>query len=193
MLAEVGQATGLRHVSLRYFNVAGAGVPELADRGASNLVPMVFEQLTRRRAPRIFGDDYDTPDGTCIRDFVHVADIASAHVAAARALGAGELTELTANVGLGQGVSVREMVSVIREVTGTAEDEWADPMVEPHRVGAPRPPRAGRVPRLDASRGPRRRTVGRRPAGGESRAWCDAPAGHGGRRPQRAPALVRLL
>src|SRR5688572_6412510 len=86
MLAEVAAATGLRHVSLRYFNVAGAARPELADRGAANLVPMVFERLTARQAPRIFGDDHPTPDGTCIRDFIHVSDIASAHVAAARAL-----------------------------------------------------------------------------------------------------------
>jgi UDP-glucose 4-epimerase len=137
MLADVAAATGLRHVSLRYFNVAGAGDPRLADRGASNLVPMVFQQLSRRLPPQIFGDDYDTPDGTCIRDFIHVADIASAHVAAARALGAGELSELTANVGLGQGVSVREMVSIIREVTGTAGDEWAEPLLRPRRAGDP--------------------------------------------------------
>jgi UDP-glucose 4-epimerase len=137
LVTEVAAATGLRHVSLRYFNVAGAADPTLADRGASNLVPMVFEQLGRRTAPRIFGDDYATPDGTCVRDFVHVQDIASAHVAAARALAGGELTALTANIGRGEGTSVREMVSVIREVTGTADAAWAEPVVEPRRPGDP--------------------------------------------------------
>jgi UDP-glucose 4-epimerase len=137
MLAEVGTATGLQHISLRYFNVAGAANPVLADRGASNLVPMVFQQLSNRRAPRIFGDDYDTPDGTCIRDFVHVEDIASAHVAAARALADGGMPALIANVGGGLGTSVREMVAVIREVSGTAGEAWAEPVVEPRRPGDP--------------------------------------------------------
>ncbi|MGY1769960.1 UDP-glucose 4-epimerase GalE [Blastococcus sp. SYSU D00813] len=137
MVADTARATGLRYASLRYFNVAGTAAPELTDRGVSNLVPMVFQQLDRRRPPRIFGDDYDTPDGTCIRDFVHVADIASAHVAAARALGSGSVTAMTANVGRGEGVSVREMVGVVRAVSGTADQEWAEPVVEPRRAGDP--------------------------------------------------------
>jgi UDP-glucose 4-epimerase len=98
---------------------------------------MVFEQLAAGRAPRIFGDDYPTPDGTCIRDFIHVADIASAHVAAARALAEGRLEGLTANIGRGEGVSVREMVTTIREVTGTSGEPWAEPVVEPRRPGDP--------------------------------------------------------
>ena len=137
LLTEVAGATGLRHVSLRYFNVAGAARPELADRGAANLVPMVFERLTARKAPRIFGDDHPTPDGTCIRDFIHVADIASAHVAAARALGDGRVQTLTANIGRGEGVSVREMIATIRRVTCTADQPWAAPVVEPRRAGDP--------------------------------------------------------
>jgi UDP-glucose 4-epimerase len=137
MLAEVAAATGLRHVSLRYFNVAGAARPELADRGAANLVPMVFERLTARQAPRIFGDDHPTPDGTCIRDFIHVSDIASAHVAAARALADERVQALTANIGRGEGVSVREMIETIRRVTGTADQPWAEPVVEPRRAGDP--------------------------------------------------------
>ncbi|MGH1551284.1 NAD-dependent epimerase/dehydratase family protein [Streptomyces sp. L7] len=72
--------------SLRYFNVAGAASPELADTGVFNLVPMVFEKLTEDLPPRILGDDYATPDGTCVRDYIHVVDLAEAHVAAARAL-----------------------------------------------------------------------------------------------------------
>jgi UDP-glucose 4-epimerase len=137
MVEAVAQATGLRFANLRYFNVAGSAAPSLADRGRSNLVPMVFEQLALRRAPRIFGADYPTPDGTCIRDFVHVADIASAHVAAARALAAGRVTALTANIGRGEGVSVREMVDLIREVTGTSAEPWAEPIIEPRRPGDP--------------------------------------------------------
>jgi UDP-glucose 4-epimerase len=137
MVQDVARATGLRYANLRYFNVAGAAAPELADRGVSNLVPMVFQQLTRRQPPRIFGDDYPTPDGTCIRDFIHVSDIATAHVAAARGLGDGQVQALTANIGRGEGVSVREMIATIRGVTGTAEQDWAQPAVEPRRAGDP--------------------------------------------------------
>ena len=137
MVADVAAATGLRYANLRYFNVAGAAAPELADRGVSNLVPMVFERLARREPPHIFGDDYDTPDGTCIRDFVHVADIASAHVAAAQSLADGKITALTANIGRGEGASVREMVQTIRRVTGTDGDAWAEPVVDPRRPGDP--------------------------------------------------------
>ncbi|WP_029430316.1 UDP-glucose 4-epimerase GalE [Blastococcus sp. URHD0036] len=137
MVADTARATGLRHANLRYFNVAGAAAPDLTDRGVSNLVPMVFQALDRRQPPRIFGDDYDTPDGTCIRDFVHVGDIASAHVAAARALGSDAVRALTANIGRGRGVSVREMVQTIRRVTGTAEEPWSAPIVEARRAGDP--------------------------------------------------------
>ena len=137
LVGDVAAATGLRYAALRYFNVAGCATPELGDRGATNLVPMVFERLAARQAPVIFGDDYPTPDGTCVRDFVHVSDIASAHVAAARALADGGVTELIANVGRGAGVSVREMVSIVRDVTGTADDAWAEPVVRPRRPGDP--------------------------------------------------------
>ena len=137
MIADVARATGLRYASLRYFNVAGAVRGDLADVGESNLVPMVFRRLEERRAPLVFGDDFPTPDGTCIRDFIHVADIASAHVAAARALDAERVQALTANVGRGEGVSVREMIAAIREVTGTTEAGWAEPEVTPRRAGDP--------------------------------------------------------
>ena len=66
--------------------MAGAATPELGDPEALNLIPMVFERLTAGRPPQIFGDDYPTPDGTCIRDYIHVADVADAHVAAVRHL-----------------------------------------------------------------------------------------------------------
>ena len=137
MIEAVAAAGGPRFVNLRYFNVAGCAGPELADRGRSNLVPMVFEQLASGRPPRIFGDDYPTPDGTCIRDFIHVGDIASAHVAAARALAEDRVTGLTANIGRGEGVSVREMICTIREISGTAQEAWSEPVVELRRPGDP--------------------------------------------------------
>lgn len=86
LVSAVGARHGMATASLRYFNVAGAATPALGDDGVFNLVPMVFERLDAGEAPWIFGDDYPTPDGTCVRDFIHVEDIASAHVAAARRL-----------------------------------------------------------------------------------------------------------
>jgi UDP-glucose 4-epimerase len=137
MVQEVAAATGLRYANLRYFNVAGCAAPELADRGVSNLVPMVLQRLTRHEPPLIFGDDYPTPDGTCIRDFIHVADVAGAHVAAARALADGSITELTANIGRGEGISVRAMIELLREATQTADEPWSQPRVEARRPGDP--------------------------------------------------------
>ncbi|GGS83663.1 UDP-glucose 4-epimerase GalE [Streptomyces cinerochromogenes] len=136
LVRAAGRAHGISTVCLRYFNVAGAAAPELADTGVFNIVPMVFDRLTRDEAPRVFGDDYPTPDGTCVRDYIHVADLADAHLAAARRLAAGEITgDLTLNIGRGEGVSVRELISVIGEVTG---DRRA-PVVEGRRPGdAPR-------------------------------------------------------
>ncbi|MER7934897.1 MULTISPECIES: UDP-glucose 4-epimerase GalE [unclassified Streptomyces] len=118
LVRATGRATGLSTASLRYFNVAGAARPELADTGVFNLVPMVFEKLTQDAAPHVFGDDYPTPDGTCVRDYIHVVDLAEAHVAAARALQAGPGRALTLNIGSGEGVSVREMIDRINAVTG---------------------------------------------------------------------------
>ncbi len=152
MIAEVAAATGLRSVSLRYFNVAGAAHPTLADRGESNLVPMVFRRLAQRQAPLVFGDDHPTPDGTCVRDFVHVADVATAHVTAARALAGGSVRALTANIGRGEGVSVAEMIGTIRAVTGTAGEAWSQPVVAPPRPGDP--------PRVVASAGTIRTVLG---------------------------------
>jgi UDP-glucose 4-epimerase len=119
LAVDAEAAYGVRSVCLRYFNVAGAATPELGDPEALNLIPMVFKRLTARQSPQIFGDDYPTPDGTCIRDYIHVADIADAHVAAVRHLeGGGESLRL--NVGRGQGSSVREVIDLVGEVTGIA-------------------------------------------------------------------------
>ncbi|KOG66482.1 UDP-glucose 4-epimerase [Streptomyces antibioticus] len=133
LVRATGRATGLATASLRYFNVAGAAGPELADTGVSNLIPMIFERLTEGAAPRIFGDDYPTPDGTCVRDYIHVADLAEAHVTVARALRSAPGADLTLNIGRGEGVSVREMVDRVNAVTGYDRP----PTVTPRRPGDP--------------------------------------------------------
>jgi UDP-glucose 4-epimerase len=117
MLRDVAAATGLRWAALRYFNVAGAGAPELADRSVNNLVPMTFQALTEGRNPQLFGDDYDTRDGSCIRDYIHVVDLAEAHAAAAARLDEAPMGEVF-NVGRGEGVTVSEVFATVREVTG---------------------------------------------------------------------------
>ncbi|MFI7086302.1 UDP-glucose 4-epimerase GalE [Streptomyces anulatus] len=131
LVRAAGKAHGISTACLRYFNVAGAAAPELADTGVFNIVPMMFERLTRGEAPRIFGDDYPTPDGTCVRDYIHVTDLADAHLAVARRLDGAGAGDLTLNVGRGEGVSVRELAGVIGEVTG----HDLKPVVEPRRAG----------------------------------------------------------
>ncbi|MGW7416006.1 UDP-glucose 4-epimerase GalE [Streptomyces sp. NPDC054863] len=134
MVEAVGRAHGMATACMRYFNVAGAASPELGDPGIFNLVPMVFERLDADKSPLIFGDDYPTPDGTCVRDYIHVADIASAHVAAAHKLVADPDARLILNIGKGEGVSVAEMIDIIREVSGR-QDIKAE--VAPRRAGDP--------------------------------------------------------
>lgn len=118
LLSDAVCAFELRACSLRYFNVAGSGWPELGDTAALNLVPMVFERLDQGLAPLIFGDDYDTVDGTCVRDYIHVADLAEAHLAALDSLAGGIARHDAYNVGTGLGSSVRDMVEEILRVSG---------------------------------------------------------------------------
>jgi UDP-glucose 4-epimerase len=134
LVAAAGRAHGMATACLRYFNVAGAASPELADPGVFNLVPMVFERLSQGRRPLVFGTDYPTPDGTCVRDYIHVEDVAAAHVAAARRLTDDPQARLVLNIGTGEGVSVAEMVALITEVTGHTDLE---PEVAPRRPGDP--------------------------------------------------------
>lgn len=140
LVRAAGKAHGVSTACLRYFNVAGAAAPELADTGVFNLVPMIFERFDRGEGARVFGDDYPTPDGTCVRDYIHVADLADAHVVAARKLvewsARGEFRDLTVNIGRGEGVSVREMVDLVNEVTGHTGPDYA-PEVLPRRAGDP--------------------------------------------------------
>jgi len=133
LIADVARAHDLRHTSLRYFNVVGSGSNHLYDTSPHNLFPLVFDALAHGRTPRINGDDYPTPDGTCVRDYVHVADLALSHVAAARKLAAGKHLEPVYNLGSGDGVSVRQIMDTIRDVTGID----FTPDVHPRRPGDP--------------------------------------------------------
>ena len=149
LLRDLAAVTpGLRQSSLRYFNVVGSGPPELADHSPHNLFPKVFRALSRGEPPLVFGTDYDTPDGSCVRDYVHVVDLADAHVAVAKHLEAGRPAAPAYNVGRGQGSSVLEVVDA-RSAAITGYD------IEPElRPAARRPgPDRGR-------RGPDRRRPG---------------------------------
>ncbi|WP_182112863.1 MULTISPECIES: UDP-glucose 4-epimerase GalE [unclassified Actinotalea] len=123
----------LRHTSLRYFNVVGSGRPELYDTSPHNLFPLVLDALVAGRTPRINGTDYPTPDGTCVRDYVHVADLATSHVAAARALAEGRDLQPVYNLGSGDGVSVRQIMTAMAQVTGVE----FEPEAAPRRPGDP--------------------------------------------------------
>lgn len=120
-------------ISLRYFNVAGAGAPDLGDTSVGNLIPLAFRAITSGQAPRIFGDDYPTPDGTCIRDYIHVADLASAHVRAAQACETNPNGSAVFNIGTGDGYSVRQVLDIVSKVTGFT----GEPIVDPRRPGDP--------------------------------------------------------
>ncbi len=132
MTRDQGIAAGLSWVALRYFNVAGAASDDLGDNSVNNLVPMVFRALANGEQPRIFGDDYPTPDGTCIRDYIHVADLAEAHVAAA-AHCESNASAVALNVGRGVGSSVREVMDMVSEVVGTD----VGPLTVSRRAGDP--------------------------------------------------------
>jgi UDP-glucose 4-epimerase len=133
VIRDQARATGLRHTSLRYFNVVGSGADDLFDTSPHNLFPIVFEKLLAGETPRINGDDYATPDGTCVRDYVHVADLAVSHVAAAQRLAAGDELQPVYNLGSGTGYSVAEIMTAIRTVTGID----FTPTIGPRRPGDP--------------------------------------------------------
>jgi UDP-glucose 4-epimerase len=121
MLRDAGLAHGLKHVILRYFNVAGAD-PQLrtgqSTKGATHLIKVAVETaLGRRSKMDVFGTDYPTSDGTCVRDYIHVADLAQAHLDALRYLRAGG-SSVTANCGYGRGYSVREVIDTVKRVSG---------------------------------------------------------------------------
>ncbi|AZK94491.1 MULTISPECIES: UDP-glucose 4-epimerase GalE [Streptomyces] len=133
MIGGEARAHGLAAVCLRYFNVAGAyrGHGERHEP-ESHLIPLVLDvALGRRESIAVYGDDYPTPDGTCVRDYIHVADLAEAHVLALAAARPGE--QLICNLGNGSGFSVREVVAAVRKVTGHPVPET----LAPRRPGDP--------------------------------------------------------
>lgn len=127
MISGEAAAHGLAAVSLRYFNVAGAyGSCGERHDPESHLIPLVLQVAQGKRAAiSVFGDDYPTPDGTCVRDYIHVADLAEAHLLALGAAAPGE--HLICNLGNGNGFSVREVIDTVRKVTGHPVPEIAAP------------------------------------------------------------------
>ncbi|MEU6330686.1 UDP-glucose 4-epimerase GalE [Streptomyces sp. NPDC047049] len=127
MISGEAAAHGLAAVSLRYFNVAGAyGSCGERHDPESHLIPLVLQVAQgKREAISVFGDDYPTPDGTCVRDYIHVADLAEAHLLALDSATAGE--HLICNLGNGNGFSVREVIETVRKVTGHPIPEIAAP------------------------------------------------------------------
>lgn len=136
IIRDAAGALDLSWAALRYFNVAGCGAPELSDTSANNLIPMLLRAHVAGRPGQIFGTDYPTPDGTCIRDYIHVADLAEAHVAACRSVsddGVGAPTATVLNIGTGRGSSVREVIDSVSRALG-------EPLVveeAPRRIGDP--------------------------------------------------------
>jgi len=133
LIRSAAFAHGFRHTSLRYFNVVGSAVPTLYDTSPHNLFPVVIDALQTGGTPAINGDDYPTRDGTCVRDYIHVADLAEAHVVALTKLDAGERLEPRYNLGSGEGVTVREIMTAFADVTGRS----FTPDIQPRRPGDP--------------------------------------------------------
>ena len=135
MLSWYGRTTPMRHVVLRYFNAAGAATDGTLGedwRFSENLVPHVMKALLEGTALRVFGDDWPTPDGTGVRDYVHVEDLAAAHVAALDHLARGG-ESVTCNVGTGLGTSVREIIAVTERISGRPVPHG----IAPRRAGDP--------------------------------------------------------
>ena len=129
----MADSDGLKVAALRYFNVAGAGRPELGDQYIFNLVPIVLDALERGEQPVVFGNDYNTPDGSCIRDYVHVQDLADAHIAAMNFIVNSDSGFTAINIGTGIGASVYEVLNMIQDVTGIS----VDPVIGHRREGDP--------------------------------------------------------
>ncbi|MDN3017889.1 UDP-glucose 4-epimerase GalE [Paenibacillus sp. BSR1-1] len=131
VLADFSKSYGLNYVVLRYFNAAGAHDSAVIGEShdpETHLIPIVLQQLLgSREKVSVFGDDYDTPDGTCIRDYIHVTDLAAAHILALEALLSGKKSAEVYNLGNGLGYSVKEVIETCEKVTGVkANVEMAD-------------------------------------------------------------------
>jgi UDP-glucose 4-epimerase len=130
LISAVARAEGLSSISLRYFNVVGALRDEFADNSKDNLVPKVFAALKAGKNPEIYGSDYPTKDGSCIRDYIHISDLAKAHLVALEKVFSTKVDEIY-NVGSGSGYSVTEMINQIAESIGKA----ITPTLSPRRPG----------------------------------------------------------
>jgi UDP-glucose 4-epimerase len=124
---------GLRGLNLRYFNVAGCASKKLADTAELNLIPIAIAQIKRGEPPIVFGADYPTPDGSCVRDYVHVADLAKAHLMAVDYLELPKQKYATFNVGTGQGASVLEVLAELKKASGIQFEE----VLAERRLGDP--------------------------------------------------------
>jgi UDP-glucose 4-epimerase len=129
----MAESEGMKVAALRYFNAAGAGRPELGDQYTFNLVPIVFDALDHGGQPNVFGNDYQTPDGSCIRDYVHVQDLADAHISAMNFVEGSDPGFTAINIGTGSGTSVYEVLEMIQNVTGIS----IEPIVRQRREGDP--------------------------------------------------------
>lgn len=130
LISKVAQAEGISAISLRYFNVVGASRNEFGDNSKDNLVPKVFAAHKRGERPEIYGDDYPTKDGTCIRDYIHVGDLADAHLAALQRVAKSQV-DAVYNVGSGTGYSVKEMMDQMSKSMGIE----LNPKISPRRAG----------------------------------------------------------
>ena len=130
LISTVAKAENLSAISLRYFNVVGALRDEFADNSKDNLVPKVFAAIKTGKNPEIYGSDYPTKDGSCIRDYIHISDLAKAHLLALEKVFSTKVDEIY-NVGSGSGYSVTEMINQIAESIGKA----ITPTLSPRRPG----------------------------------------------------------
>ncbi len=166
ILGWLDRAHGLRHVCLRYFNASGADPEGRAGEmhnPETHLIPLLFRAIQTGKPVDVFGDDYPTPDGTCVRDYIHVSDLAQAHILAVESLLGGAPSNKF-NVGTGTGFSVLEVIRAVESVTGKQV---------PHRIS---PRRAGDPPALVADSNKLQSTLGWKPRLGElkdivSTAW----------------------
>jgi UDP-glucose 4-epimerase len=150
LIKSVGAAEGFSTISLRYFNVVGSTKVEFADNSKDNLVPKVFAAIKRGESPEIYGSDYPTKDGTCIRDYIHVADLADSHLSALKRVESAIVHEVY-NVGSGKGYSVKEMIG---QISVSMKKELTPKLC---------PRRAGDIPQLIASISKIERELGWKP------------------------------
>ena len=133
LIRDCAKAFGISHTSLRYFNVIGTRLDNVIDLSPHNIVPAMHDALLGGKTPRINGDDYDTPDGTCVRDYVDVGELADAHLEAAKKIIAGEPLEPVYNLGSETGLSVKQIVDAALNASGSG----VTPDIGPRRAGDP--------------------------------------------------------